>query len=113
MVKVNKTFSLSPKAIQLIEKHVHDPHLGKVQSRSAVVERALLWYLDKRFKPFDEKEPNKDWEYYDCTIAELEDSQQKLMAKVRELAMRGQEEETASMAIPRETSWWRRLLGLN
>jgi len=106
MVKVNKTFSLSPKTVQLIEKHVHDPHLGKVTSRSAVVENALLWYLDKRFKPFNPKEPNKDWEYYDCTIAELEDSQQKLIAKVRELAMRNLPEED-------NKSWWRKLLGLN
>ena len=108
MVKVNKTFSLSPKAIQLIETHVHDPHLGNVQSRSALVERALLWYLEKRFKPFDDKEQNKDWEYYDSTIAELEDSQQKLMAKVRELAMRGDIEMQQV-----QLSWWRRLLGLN
>lgn len=107
MVKVNKTFSLSPKAIQLIEKHVHDPHLGKVQSRSAVVERALLWYLEKRFKPFDKDEPNKDWEYYDSTIAELEDSQQKLIAKVRELAI-----EKHKLTEPGDSnlSWWRRLL---
>ena len=108
MVKVNKTFSLSPKAIKLIEKHVHDPHLGKVQSRSAVVERALLWYLDKRFKPFDDKQPNKDWEYYDSTIAELEDSQQKLIAKVRELAI----EKHDRQSLPGSGTWWQRLLGL-
>ena len=106
MVKVIRSFSLSPKTIQLIEKHVHDPYLGQVTSRSAVVEQALLWYLDKRFKPFDPEEPEKEWEQYDRNIAELAESQEKLMAKVRELAI---EKHTP----PIETKvWWKRLLGI-
>ena len=107
MVKVIRSFSLSPKTIQLIEKHVHDPALGQVQSRSAVVEQALLWYLDKRFKPFDTDNPKADWEIYDTNIAELAESQQKLMAKVRELAI-----EKHTPPIESNRSWWKRLLGI-
>jgi hypothetical protein len=107
MVKVIRSFSLSPRTIQLIEKHVHDPYLGQVNSRSAVVEQAILWYLDKRFKPFDPENPEKDWEQYDRNIAELSESQEKLIAKVRELAI-----ERNTPPIVHNLSWWKRLLGL-
>ena len=107
-MKVNKTYSLSLKSIQLIEKHVHDPYLGKVQSRSAVVDNAILWYLDKRFKPFDADNREAEWENYERNMAELIESQEKLMAKVRELAI-----EKHSKLPGNEKSWWRRLLGLN
>ena len=67
---------------------------GKRKSRSKVVNEAIRWYISG-------------------DTADLVDSQQKLMAKVRELAMRNEKEKTASMALSRTTSWWRRLLGLN
>jgi hypothetical protein len=108
MVKVNKTFSLSPKTVQLIEKHVHDPHLGQVYSRSAVVENAILWYLDKRFKPFDSDKPEQEWENYERNMAELIESQDALMKKVKELAMA----RDFPSNLPSKV-WWKRLLGLN
>ena len=111
MVKVNKTFSLSPKTVQLIEKHVHDPYLGKVNSRSAVVENAILWYLDKRFKPFDSEQPEKEWENYERNMAELIESQENLIAKVRELAI--EKHNLSSSGKKGSGVWWKRLLGLN
>ena len=108
-MRVIKSYSISLRAAQLIDNHVHDPVLGDVQSRSAVVDNAILWYLDKRFKPYDAAKPEKDWENYERNMAELIESQQKLMAKVRELAIQKHErEQTVEVK-----SWWRRLLGLN
>jgi len=83
-MRVNKTYSLSLSSINLIEQHVHDPYLGQVNSRSAVVERAIQWYLDKRFKPFDANNREAEWENYERNMAELIESQEKLVAKVRE-----------------------------
>lgn len=108
-MRVIKSYSISLRAAQLIDNHVHDPVLGDVQSRSAVVDNAILWYLDKRFKPYDAAEPEKDWENYERNMAELIESQQKLMAKVRELAIEKHEKARPSPPI----SWWRTLLGLN
>lgn len=95
MAKVNKTYSLEPEVFMLLERYcAASDTWGKKKSRSAVVNEAIRWYITG-------------------DTAELVDSQQKLMAKVRELAMRGQKEETASMAKTRSMTWWRRLLGLN
>ena len=87
---------------------MHDPYLGKVQSRSAVVDNAIRWYLDKRFKPFDADNREAEWENYERNMAELIESQEKLIAKVRELAI-----EKHSRLPSDQKSWWRRLLGLN
>jgi hypothetical protein len=106
-MRVTKSYSISIRAAQLIERHVHDPHLGKVASRSAVVDNAILWYLDKRYKPFDDGQPEKEWENYERNMAELIESQEMLIAKVRELAM------DKHSPPPKSTkSWWKRLLGL-
>ena len=107
-MRVIKSYSISLRAAQLIDKHVHDPVLGDVGSRSAVVDNAILWYLDKRFKPFDADQPEKEWENYERNIAELAESQEKLIAKVRELAIAKNELQNEP-----KRSWWRQLLGLN
>ena len=86
--------------------------LGDVASRSAVVDNAILWYLDKRFKPFDREQPEKEWENYERNIAELAESQEKLIAKVRELAIEKNEMIEGTINSSKK-SWWRRLLGLN
>ena len=107
-MRIIKSFSISIKAAKLIEEHVHDPVLGKVNSRSAVVDNAILWYLDKRYKPFDAAQPEREWENYDRNMAELIESQEKLMEKVRELAIW-----KSKHTLPgTQKSWWRRLLGL-
>ena len=106
-MRVIKSYSISLRAAQLIDKHVHDPVLGDVQSRSAVVDNAILWYLDKRFKPYDAAEPEKEWENYERNMAELIESQEMLIAKVRELAMDRHSPSPESNKV-----WWRKLLGL-
>ena len=106
-MRVIKSYSISLRAAQLIDQHVHDPVLGDVKSRSAVVDNAILWYLDKRYKPFDAQQPEKDWENYDRNMAELIESQEKLIAKVRELAMQKAELRESKHS---NLSWWRRLL---
>ena len=111
-MRIIKSFSISIKAAKLIEDHVHDPVLGKVTSRSAVVDNAILWYLDKRFKPYDEAQPEREWENYDRNMAELIESQEKLIAKVRELAIWKSEHGTPG-ATSDDRVWWKRLLGLN
>jgi hypothetical protein len=114
-MRVTKSYSLSMKSVNLIEKHVHDPYLGQVNSRSAVVDNAILWYLDKRFKPFDADNREAEWENYERNMAELVESQEKLIAKVRELAI---EKDRMGFTPPPESnsrpvSWWKRLLGLS
>lgn len=109
-MRVIKSYSISLRAAQLIDKHVHDPVLGDVKSRSAVVDNAILWYLDKRYKPFDAQQPEKEWENYERNMAELIESQEKLIAKVRELAIEKHNRRDASQAAAK--SWWRRLLGI-
>lgn len=95
MAKVNKTYSLDPEVFMLLERYcAASDTWGKKKSRSKVVNEAIRWYISG-------------------DTADLVDSQQKLMAKVRELAMRGEKEDTASMAKTRSMTWWRRLLGLN
>lgn len=112
LMRVIKSYSISLRAAQLIDQHVHDPVLGDVASRSAVVDNAILWYLDKRFKPFDREQPEKEWENYERNIAELAESQEKLIAKVRELAIEKNEMIEGTINSSKK-SWWRRLLGLN
>ena len=95
MAKVNKTYSLDPEVFMLLERYcAASDTWGKRKSRSKVVNEAIRWYISG-------------------DTADLVDSQQKLMAKVRELAMRNEKEQAASMALSRTTSWWRRLLSLN
>jgi len=107
-MRIIKSFSISIRAAKLIEDHVHDPVLGKVNSRSAVVDNAILWYLDKRFKPFNSEEPEREWENYERNMAELIESQEKLVAKVRELAM-----EKHALTDSKSTRvWWKRILGI-
>mgnify|MGYP001203349794 CR=1 FL=1 len=111
-MRVIKSYSISLRAAQLIDKHVHDPVLGDVKSRSAVVDNAILWYLDKRYKPFDAQQPEQEWENYERNMAELIESQEKLIAKVRELAI---EKHSRQISVENRDRgvWWRRLLGLN
>ena len=111
-MRVIKSYSISLRAAQLIDKHVHDPVLGDVKSRSAVVNNAILWYLDKRYKPFDAEAPEKDWENYERNMAELIESQEKLIAKVRELAIEKHNREVPVAKRGRGV-WWKKLLGLN
>ena len=95
MAKVNKTYSLDPEVFMLLERYcAASDTWGKRKSRSKVVNEAIRWYISG-------------------DTADLVDSQQKLMAKVRELAMRNEKEVTESTAILSSKSWWRRLLGLN
>ena len=89
MAKVNKTYSLDPEVFMLLERYcAASDTWGKKQSRSKVVNEAIRWYISG-------------------DTADLVDSQQKLMAKVRELAM--QKEELMESRSP-SPSWWRRLL---
>ena len=90
MAKVNKTYSLDPEVFMLLERYcAASDTWGKKKSRSKVVNEAIRWYISG-------------------DTADLVDSQQKLMAKVRELAM--QKEDLQSQ--PRVGTWWQRLLGL-
>jgi hypothetical protein len=95
MAKVNKTYSLDPEVFMMLERYCSASDTwGKKKSRSKVVNEAIRWYISG-------------------DTADLVDSQEKLMAKVRELAMRSEKEDTASMPKTRSMTWWRRLLGLN
>ena len=111
-MRIIKSFSISIKAAKLIEEHVHDPVLGKVNSRSAVVDNAILWYLDKRYKPFDAEQPEREWENYDRNMAELIESQEKLIRKVRELAIWKSDHLVEDKGKSSHRSWWRKLLGV-
>ena len=95
MAKVNKTYSLDPEVFMLLERYcAASDTWGKRKSRSKVVNEAIRWYISG-------------------DTADLVDSQQKLMAKVRELAMRNEKERTERTSSTWHKSWWRRLLGLN
>ena len=97
MAKVNKTYSLDPEVFMLLEKYcAASDTWGKRKSRSKVVNEAIRWYISG-------------------DTADLVDSQQKLMAKVRELAMRAEQEQLVREGTNHAAvkSWWRRLLGLN
>jgi len=86
--KVNKTYTIEMETAQILEKYcAASDTWDKKISRSSVVNSAIKWYLQG-------------------DTAELVASQEKLMAKVRELAM-------AKDDLLRGRSWWRRLLGLN
>ena len=87
--KVNKTYTLEIETVQILEKYcAASDTWDKRISRSRVVNNAIKWYLQG-------------------DTADLVASQEKLMAKVRELAMAKQD-----LLTPKR-SWWRRLLGLN
>lgn len=86
--KVNKTYTIEMETAQILEKYcAASDTWDKKVSRSSVVNSAIRWYLQG-------------------DTAELVASQEKLIAKVRELAM-------AKDDLLRGRSWWRRLLGLN
>ena len=86
--KVNKTFTIEMETAQILEKYcAASDTWDKKISRSSVVNSAIKWYLQG-------------------DTAELVDSQEKLIAKVRELAI-------AKDDLINGRSWWRRLLGLN
>ena len=86
--KVNKTYTIEMETVQILEKYcAASDTWDKKISRSSVVNSAIRWYLQG-------------------DTAELVASQEKLIAKVRELAM-------AKDDLLRGRSWWRRLLGLN
>ena len=86
--KVNKTYTIEMETAQILEKYcAASDTWDKKISRSSVVNSAIKWYLQG-------------------DTAELVASQEKLIAKVRELAM-------AKDEVLRGRSWWRRLLGLN
>jgi hypothetical protein len=86
--KVNKTYTIEMETAQILEKYcAASDTWDKKISRSSVVNSAIKWYLQG-------------------DTAELVASQEKLIAKVRELAM-------AKDDLLRGRSWWRRLLGLN
>jgi hypothetical protein len=86
--KVNKTYTIEMETAQILERHcAASDTWDKKISRSSVVNSAIKWYLQG-------------------DTAELVESQEKLIAKVRELAM-------AKDDLLRGRSWWRRLLGLN
>ena len=90
MAKVNKTYSLDPEVFMLLERYcAASDTWGKRKSRSKVVNEAIRWYISG-------------------DTADLVDSQQKLMAKVRELAMRNDDRQL----LPGSGTWWQRLLGL-
>ena len=90
MAKVNKTYSLDPEVFMLLERYcAASDTWGKRKSRSKVVNEAIRWYISG-------------------DTADLVDSQQKLMAKVRELAMRNDDRQS----LPGSGTWWQRLLGL-
>jgi hypothetical protein len=90
MAKVNKTYSLDPEVFMLLERYcAASDTWGKRKSRSKVVNEAIRWYISG-------------------DTADLVDSQQKLMAKVRELAIEKHSKQPVEVR-----SWWRRLLGLN
>lgn len=90
MAKVNKTYSLDPEVFMMLEKYcAASDTWGKRKSRSKVVNEAIRWYISG-------------------DTADLVDSQQKLMAKVRELAI-----EKHTVASSPTKSWWRHILGLN
>ena len=87
--KVNKTYTLEMDTVQILEKYcAASDTWDKSISRSSVVNSAIRWYLQG-------------------DTADLVASQEKLMAKVRELAMAKDD-----LLTPKR-SWWKRLLGLN
>ena len=86
--KVNKTYTLELDTVRILENYcAASDTWDKKISRSSVVNSAIRWYLQG-------------------DTADLVDSQEKLIAKVRELAL-------AKDDLINGRSWWRRLLGLN
>ena len=89
--KANRSYTLDIEVIMMLENYAAASDTwGKRKSRSKIVNDAIRWYISG-------------------DTADLVDSQQKLMAKVRELAIRNQTVHDKTVS----KSWWRRLLGLN
>jgi len=86
-MKVVKSYSLDLDVVQMLERQHKDAY-GDIGSKSQTVNDAIRWYLSG-------------------DTADLVNSQRKLMAKVRELAIEKHDQFVA------RKSWWRRLLGLN
>jgi len=86
--KANRSYSLDLEVIMMLEKYAAASDTwGKRKSRSKIVNDAIRWYISG-------------------DTADLVDSQEKLMAKVRELAIQKNTPE-------KKQTLWRRLLGLN
>ncbi len=85
MAKVNKAYSLDIETIKMIEHYTH----GGVNSRSALVNNAIKWYI--RGDIHELLEQNK----------KLEEQWKVLYHKLY------------GDKNPGRKSWWRRLLGLN
>ena len=86
MSKVIKSFSLDMETVGILEDYCSaSDNWDQKISRSRIVDNAIKWYLAG-------------------DTAELVESQQALMAKVRELA---KSRDFPKVNIP----WWRRLLG--
>ena len=87
--KANRSYSLDLEVIMMLEKYAAASDIwGKRRSRSKIVNDAIRWYISG-------------------DTADLVDSQEKLMAKVRELAIQ------KNATVDNKQTWWRRLLGLN
>ena len=84
MAKVGRTYTLDIDTIQMIERYTH----GGENSRSALVNNAIKWYIRGDFVELIE-DHKKLKEQYDRVCNELYGDK------------------------PVSKSWWRRLLGLN
>ena len=84
MAKVNKAYSLDIETIKLIEVYTH----GGENSRSALVNNAIKWYIRGDFHELLEENKN------------LQENYNKLYNKIY-----GDQSPS--------TPWWKRLLGLN
>ena len=83
MAKVNKTYSLDIKTIQMIESYTH----GGQNSRSALVNNAIIWYIRGDIHELQQKHEELK-ENYNRVCNELYGDK------------------------PVQKSWWRKLLGL-
>ena len=86
MAKANKTYSLDFETIKMIEDYTH----GGINSRSALVNNAIKWYIRGDI---------------DELVAELEFN--KKILRDMKIAR-----ETRNQISTTTRSWWRRLLGL-
>ena len=84
MAKVNKAYSLDIETIKLIEVYTH----GGENSRSALVNNAIKWYIRG-------------------DMAELVEDHKRLLENYNRVCKELYGDK------PAQQSWWRRLLGLN
>ena len=84
MAKVNKAYSLDIETIKMIEHYTH----GGENSRSALVNEAIKWYIRG-------------------DVGELVESHKTLLANYTRVCKQLHGDK------PVQQSWWRRLLGLN